>query len=304
MGSRVPKGPAAPWGIVRLWGRLFAPKAQEQPAPAAAPAAVIPHRAYPPRPPAFTVGVATHPGLQRERNEDSFAIFQSTVPRQGDHISLGLFIVADGMGGHEGGKVASELAVREAAAIILNKFFVPTLGERGQAPVNEILGQAMMAANAAVWSRVQGKTMGTTLTAALLLGRGIYIAHIGDSRAYLIGKADMVQLTSDHSVVERLLSVGQLTKDEARKHPKRSVLYRAVGQAEAIQPDIYREELPKEERLLLCTDGLWEMLPDEEVARLVNAFPDPQEACDELIAAANSAGGEDNITAILVRLDD
>jgi protein phosphatase len=156
-------------------------------------------------------------------------------------------------------------------------------------------------AHRAITKQVPGG--GTTLTAALILGDQMTIVHVGDSRAYLISDNEHIEsLTRDHSLVKRLVELGQITTDEAAVHPQRNVLYRALGQGEPFDPDINSLQLPASGYLLICSDGLWSVVPEVEIQRLVHATDNPEVTCRRLIQAANDAGGPDNISAILIRL--
>jgi protein phosphatase len=141
---------------------------------------------------------------------------------------------------------------------------------------------------------------GTTLTVAFLLGEQMTIGHVGDSRAYVISQDRTEVITRDHSLVERLKELGQLTADEAATHPQRNVLYRAIGQGDNLEVDVFTQPVPKDGYLLLCSDGLWGEVEDSEIQRIVLEHEDLQQACEELVQAANAAGGPDNITAVLV----
>ncbi len=251
----------------------------------------------------FQVGWATHVGRVRQRNED--AVFVMTAYQTGGHslIPFGLFVLADGMGGHRLGDVASALATQIVARHIIAEVLLHTIQRdepRADRPaLSEILVDAVHRANAAVGTEVPGA--GTTLTCALLLGSQAYIAHVGDSRAYLVLQNGLEQITRDHSLVDRLVELGQLTQDQAAHHPQRNVLYRAVGQKGELEVDTYVRSISSGTGLLLCSDGLWGAVEEAEIARIIHEAPFPQAACDRLIQAANEAGGRDNITAILVR---
>lgn len=135
-----------------------------------------------------------------------------------------------------------------------------------------------------------------------MLGDLAYIGHVGDSRAYLITNDNIEQITRDHSLVQRLIELDQLTPEEAVVHPQRNVLYRAIGQTENLEVDLLTRRLPPGSRLLLCSDGLWNLVPEEMILDIVRSTKTPQEACDRLITTANDRGGPDNITAILVQV--
>ena len=248
-------------------------------------------------------GWATDVGQARRHNEDTALVI--TAIHDGDDTTpaFGLFTLADGMGGHQAGEIASSLAARTVAHHIIRQLYLPTLvrQEHGtdQPALNEVLVSAVQEANGAVSRRVPGG--GTTLTCALMLGPRVYIAHVGDSRAYVVTEANgLDQITHDHSLVDRLVELGQLTHDEAANHPQKNVLYRAVGQSGVLEVDTYVRTIPDGERLLLCSDGLWSMVSETDIAEIIMTAPSLQTACASLIAAANDAGGSDNITAILV----
>ncbi|MDY7077899.1 MAG: PP2C family serine/threonine-protein phosphatase [Chloroflexota bacterium] len=251
----------------------------------------------------FRVAWATDVGKARNHNEDTALVITATY--DGDDVppAFGLFALADGMGGHQAGEVASSLAARTAAHHIVHRLYLPTLiGQEpgtAQPSLNEVLVGAVQAANSAVVSQIPGG--GTTLTCAVVLGPRAYIAHVGDSRAYVITEEGMDQITQDHSLVDRLVELGQLTPDEAATHPQKNVLYRAVGQRSGtLEVETEARTIIQGGRLLLCSDGLWGMVNEAEIIRIVASAPSLQTACDNLIAAANQAGGHDNITAILV----
>ncbi|HEY76386.1 MAG TPA: serine/threonine-protein phosphatase [Thermoflexia bacterium] len=228
-----------------------------------------------------------------------------TAHQTGGHglVPFGLFVLADGMGGHRLGDIASALATRIVAWHIITETFLHTLREEepgaDRPALSEVLVDAVNQANAAVGVEVPGA--GTTLTCALLIGPRAYIAHVGDSRAYLVLPNRLEQITRDHSLVDRLVELGQLTQAQAANHPQRNVLYRAVGQRGELEVDTYMRTVPPGASLLLCSDGLWGTVEEGTIIRIIHEAPSPQIACERLIQAANEAGGRDNITAILVR---
>jgi serine/threonine protein phosphatase PrpC len=212
---------------------------------------------------------------------------------------VGLFIVADGMGGHSLGEQASALACKLAAEYIIRQVCLPLLApssdQSDRPPINEVLETSVHIAHEAVMRQLT--EAGTTLTVALLLGDGIYIAHVGDSRAYLGEPSGLQALTRDHSMAARLLEMGQATAEEMQA--QRNILYRALGRGPHIEPDVVYHSLKQGQYLLLCCDGLWGELSDPEMAEIVNAAPTPDIACQHLVAQAKEKGGEDNITVIL-----
>jgi serine/threonine protein phosphatase PrpC len=243
-------------------------------------------------------------GKRREHNEDSILTISALTTEDGDYLPIGLFIVADGMGGHNNGEVASKLAVNTVAHAILENLLLPVLDPRPAppiAPIQEILEKSVRKAHNAISKEVPGS--GTTLTIVLVIGRQMSIAHVGDTRVYHIdpsGKMDL--LTRDHSLVMRMLELGQITEEEAIIHPQRNVLYRALGQGEPFTPDISTTPLPQAGHLLLCSDGLWGVVGQADIARIVQSGQSLEVACQLLVNAANDAGGPDNISAILIRI--
>lgn len=227
-------------------------------------------------------GSRTDIGKVRPHNEDSLVVLPP------------LFAVADGMGGHEAGEVASEIAIETLVAQAAEQIDVRNLG------------RAVTAANRAVIRSAQngmGKPgMGTTMTAAAIDGFKLVIAHVGDSRAYLLHEGILQQITHDHSLVAELVSSGEITAEEARWHPQRSVITRALGSDIDMVPDLYELRMSPGDRLLLCSDGLSGMVTDDELQNILTENGDPQKAADILIDTANANGGHDNITAIVVNI--
>ncbi len=250
------------------------------------------------------VGRASDVGKVRSHNEDALLTLESMFEGDPPLKPFGLFIIADGMGGHLAGEVASSLATRIVASRLMRDVYTPYLLEgrptADQMPLAEALQVAVEEANQAVHTQVPGS--GTTLTSALIIDTRAYIAHVGDSRAYLYYNQQLKQVTKDHSYVDKLVELGQLTLEAAAVHPQRNVLYRAVGQGEQLEIDLHMIDLPVGARLLLCCDGLWGMLSDSVIQAIMASAKTSQDACDGLIAAANEAGGRDNITAIIIEL--
>jgi serine/threonine protein phosphatase PrpC len=169
-----------------------------------------------------------------------------------------------------------------------------------QEPITETLISAIQKANTEVLHRVPDG--GTTVTSAVIIGDLAYIAHVGDSRLYLFNKDTVEQLTRDHSLVQRLIELDQLTPAEAAEHPNKNMLYRALGQGETIEVDTLTRRLPPKSRLLICSDGLWNQVEDKEIADIIKQTANPQEACNKLIALANARGGGDNVTVLLLQM--
>jgi serine/threonine protein phosphatase PrpC len=248
------------------------------------------------------VGVGQSVGLQRERNEDALFTLNTILSDGNTELPFGVFIVADGMGGHEHGEVASSVAVRTMAEYVLSRLYLPflSIGERQHSSLQEVMENGVVQAQQAVVKFAPGG--GTTLTAALIVGEQVTIAHVGDSRAYFIfpdGRMEVV--TQDHSLVHRLVELGQISEWEAQVHPQRNVLYRALGQSEPFKPDVYTHPMPHPGYLLICSDGLWGVIPEQDMFQMITGARNPAVACKNLVDAANAAGGPDNISVILVQ---
>ncbi len=246
------------------------------------------------------VGLASDPGRVRDRNEDTSLAMQFMIAQHGQPpLPVGLFILADGMGGHAEGQEASALAVRLTARHILNQVHISLLGDQdgmvARVPINEVLESSIEIAHEALVRRLP--TAGTTITLALTLGDGLYIAHVGDSRAYIGERNSLRLLTRDHSMAARLQEMGQTSSDEAAR--QRNILYKALGQGTRVDPDILYHDLDPGQYLLLCCDGLWDKVNDEEMSAIVRAAPTPGVACRNLVTRANEKGGDDNISVIL-----
>jgi serine/threonine protein phosphatase PrpC len=243
-------------------------------------------------------------GKQREHNEDSLLAITTTLAGKTTNVPFGLYMVADGMGGHQFGEVASNAAIRVVAGQIIRKFHsylfaIPT--QQPEDSLQEIMESAVREAHRVIQKDAPGS--GTTLTAALVVGQQMTIGHVGDSRAYLVhasGRAE--QLTHDHSLVRRLEELGHLNKEEAATFPHRNVLIRALGQGDSLEADIFTVPFPSQGTLLLCTDGLWGVVSDQELAAALTDSPNLQRACQTLVNAANTAGGPDNISVVLVQM--
>jgi len=255
-------------------------------------------------PPQLLVASAQSVGRQRELNEDSLFTFTSTIAGNNSNPAFGLFIIADGMGGHQYGEIASNATIRTISGYVMKKFH-NSMFSLPSVPIDEslqeIIQAAVMEAQAAVLREASGS--GTTVTAALVLGQQLTIAHVGDSRAYLLYSENRMEAaTRDHSLVRRLEELGQITSAEAAVHPQRNVLYRALGQGETLEADVITTPFPVGGYLMICSDGLWGLVPDDEMRRIIYEAPNMQRACQNLVTAANSAGGPDNISVILVQL--
>lgn len=246
---------------------------------------------------------ASDVGMVRSNNQDAAVSFFSVTRSADERPDFGLFAIADGMGGHHDGEKASALAVRTLLNEVMTTVFLPMLNgthHQNDTPTSELLVAGSLKANAAVMRQVPDG--GTTLTAITIIGDLAYVSHVGDSRVYFINADRIEQVTRDHSLVQRLIELDQLTPAEAADHPQKNVLYRALGQTETLEIDILTRRLSPHSRLLICSDGLWNLADDRELREIVMRNSDPQTACDQLVALANSRGGVDNITAILLHI--
>jgi PPM family protein phosphatase len=249
----------------------------------------------------LTYGQSTDVGMVRDNNQDSLFSLLLTSRSADQRPDSGLFIVADGAGGHNDGEKASALAISTFAAQIMGQIYQPFLAnDDDRPPVTEVLVSAAEKVNEDVMKKVPDSA--TTLTAVTIIGGLAYIAHVGDSRAYLITQNGAEQITRDHSLVQRLIELGQLTPEEALDHQQRSVLYRVIGQSETLEVDTFTRRLPPDSRLLLCSDGMWNYISDAEIGEIVKSFENPQEASEKLVALANERGGADNISVIVVAM--
>ena len=259
-------------------------------------------------------------GRQREKNEDWFYL---RVVQSLQEEPSGLFVVADGMGGHLAGEVASQLTVetlesefsRSPRATRKLDAKARQAWEQGRdvatlladAPVYAAIRGAVQRANQVVHDYAQhypdrARDAGSTVTMAVVKGWTAYIANVGDSRTYLLRDGRLQQISTDHSLVAGLVAAGRIQPEEIYTHPQRNVIYRSLGSDLQVEADITRQPLEPGDRLLLCSDGLWEMVRDPQITTLMEGAPDVWEACDRLIQMANEHGGHDNITAIVVRL--
>ncbi len=251
----------------------------------------------------LTSAVATHPGLRREGNEDASCV----------RADLGLYLVADGMGGHAAGEVASRLSV-ETIESFINDTRRADLSSTWPLPYDTNLsfdGNRLKAAfqlanrrlGSAMAENDQLRGMATTAVAVLVTDHGATAAHVGDSRAYRWHDGALTGVTQDHSWVNEQVRAGLMNDEDARRHPWRNVVTRAITGGDEPQPDVAPLVLTTGDRLLLCSDGLSSVVTDEHLALLVSADRPLSEICDALITAANDAGGPDNITVVLIQVD-
>ncbi len=228
----------------------------------------------------LVAGSASDQGQRRENNEDAYLV----------DATHSLYAIADGMGGHRGGEVASRTAIEALRAAFAR-------GDR--------IDDAIATANTAVIARAAGhdelEGMGTTLTAVTIAGpHELLFGHVGDSRAYLLHGGELRRVTEDHSLVGELVRGGRLTEEQAEAHPQRAIVTRALGIDADVDVDVYPVAVDSGDRVILCSDGLTDMLRERDIERIARSVPDPQQASEQLVDAANEAGGEDNITVVVV----
>jgi PPM family protein phosphatase len=250
----------------------------------------------------YRVAYCQSTGQERAHNEDTLFTLNSFLGGLDASLGFGIYLVADGMGGHQSGELASNLAAQGVSQHLMDRVYDNYLFERksiSEADLKHWLNEAVAEAQKLILRRVPGG--GTTLTVVLVLGENLFSAHVGDSRLYLIGlDGKMTLKTRDHSLVKRLIDLGEITESEAGHHPHRNVLYRALGQSDPFEPDIEAFSLQPGERMLICTDGLWGVLDHQEMMKVIKNGQDLDHMVRELVHAANDAGGPDNISVILV----
>ena len=233
----------------------------------------------------------TDVGMVREVNQDYVFCYENPIGQVSN-----LFLVADGMGGHKAGDYASRYCVEKVVESIKNGTI--------RSPIS-IMERAIQEANAAVYSKAESEEtlngMGTTIVAATILGSELYIANVGDSRAYLI-REGIHQITEDHSLVEAMIQSGDIDRKDARLHPNKNVITRAIGTAVTVQADFFEISVEEGDILLLCTDGLTNMIEDDEICQIIKSETDMKKIGTELVRVANANGGRDNIGIVLVQI--
>ncbi len=236
------------------------------------------------------VSAATSAGRIRPLNEDAYYVSEP------NSTGMVLAIVADGMGGHNAGEIASGKAVG-----IVQKDVI----EQGDKSAREILVKAVDDANREIYEMSKNKKslsgMGTTMTACVAENNNVTAVQVGDSRLYRIRKDSITQITKDHSLVEMLVESGEITKEEAKSHPQKNIITRAVGTDKTVESDVYEFKTKKDDVILLCSDGLVNMVEDETILSIINTSKNLEEAANNLVLNAETAGGTDNITVILIR---
>jgi PPM family protein phosphatase len=243
----------------------------------------------------LSVGFLTDPGVVRQRNEDSVLVEPADSSNAQAHGWLG--IVADGLGGHKRGDVASALAVQSTRDVFY------ALGRRAM-DTRQRLQLAVQNANEVIRRKgeegAEFADTASTITAAAIIGSKLTVAQVGDSRGYLIRNSRLRQITHDHSLVDELVRKGEITPEQAQNHPNRNVITRALGTRPTVDVDLFEETLVNDDVVVLCSDGLYRVVNESEIARALVA--DPQPAAESLVALANQRGAPDNVTVVIVRI--
>ncbi|MCO4768492.1 MAG: Stp1/IreP family PP2C-type Ser/Thr phosphatase [Deltaproteobacteria bacterium] len=242
------------------------------------------------------VGGLSDVGRVRELNEDNW--FWAPLDEE-----LVLYAVADGMGGHDRGEVASQVAVEQL--FVAARAGLATLTTREIPALRDMLREAMQTANRAVVTAGEenDSNMGTTLTCSLVYkDSDAVVANVGDSRAYLVREGRLKPISQDHSLVAYLVQLGELTAEEARTHPSGNILVRSIGSMPEVEVDVYHVEVQRGDRIMICSDGLWGEISDADIQTLMKDNPLPQDACQALVDRANDEGGRDNTTLIVVEV--
>jgi serine/threonine protein phosphatase PrpC len=249
---------------------------------------------------------------QGEANEDSTALLVFDAVYNSRHDPRALGIVADGLGGHDNGQEASKLVVQTMLEVLAPALMPGTTTDEqseakddADAPAFDgetLLREAARAANVALCAAndAQQADMGSTLVAALIAGDSAWIANMGDSRGYVYDDHGLRRVTKDHSLVEQLIDAGMIPPEERYEHPQRNQILKSLGADPRLDADIFSQELRPGTRILLCSDGVWEMVRDDELARILRETVSTAEACERIVRAANENGGEDNISVVLL----
>jgi serine/threonine protein phosphatase PrpC len=250
----------------------------------------------------YNAASCTSIGKERAHNEDTLYTLNLMLASMESPISFGLYLIADGMGGHQSGEIASNLAALGVSQYLYSHILTPFMYENKNFTDSELIAiikSSVAEAQKLIRQRVPGG--GTTLTFVLILKDQCYSAHVGDTRLYLIDRSNKITLrTKDHTLVKRLVDLGEITVKEADTHLQRNVLYKALGQSEPFEPDVDQFMLDAGERILICSDGLWGVLSDEQMAEIIEKSADLDQAVCQLTEEANESGGPDNISVVMV----
>ncbi len=251
----------------------------------------------------YRVASCQSSGKERTHNEDTLFTLNSLLNGLDSPISFGIFLVADGMGGHQSGEIASHLAAKATSQYLMEEIYRGYIYDQrnySDLDLHRILKESIEQTQKLIIQQVPGG--GTTLTAAVVLGHQLYFMHVGDCRLYKIDlNGNLILETKDHSLIKRLIDLGEISASDAVNHPQRNVLYRALGQADPFEPDIGEFLLEKGEQFMICSDGLWGVVKEKKMLEIINNYDltIEQKAC-KLVEAANQAGGPDNISLVLV----
>ncbi|MDI9364019.1 MAG: Stp1/IreP family PP2C-type Ser/Thr phosphatase [Flavobacterium sp.] len=248
----------------------------------------------------ITLYTKTDIGKERITNEDSVASLIMNSQSFRNEFNYGILVVADGMGGLQKGELASELATKKFIETVTENIFQVT-SQNGKIKFQDVLTKAVESANKEVWALAESQEgkIGTTLVGAIIVNNHVYVVNVGDSRAYLIHQDKSIQqITKDHSAVQAMLDNHIITKEQAKNHPRRNILTKALGLSESVSPDFYEQDM-KNETLMLCSDGLYGMIEDHEITQTINGSI--YKSADDLISLANRNGGIDNISVAIAR---
>jgi PPM family protein phosphatase len=252
----------------------------------------------------YDIGTLSDIGLVRSYNEDS--LISMNLQRKPSDGMISLCAVADGLGGYQGGDIASKMALQVLSDNI-SKFILSATCQKTlhrQESVLHALTEGVKAANKTIFSsgQTEGNNMATTLVAALLINDTVYIANVGDSRAYCLDGELIHQISADHSLVADFIKFGELSPEEIYTHPQRNIVTRCLGSTPDIEADLFIERLKPGQSVLLCSDGLWEMVRDDEIKKIIGAYSTSQAACEQLAVVAKQNGGIDNISVIIIKI--
>jgi serine/threonine protein phosphatase PrpC len=258
------------------------------------------------------IGYISDLGKTRKINEDSILCLQINIKDNESSDFAGFFVLADGMGGHNAGEIASSTAIR-----ILNKAFINWLNNNTDIvyataysfkTINDFLINAIGNANTEIYKKAKENQklngMGTTITAAFIFNGNFYVASVGDSRCYIVNADGIEQINKDHSIVQEMVDAGAISYTEARVHPQKNILTRVIGYNEMVDIDIFHRNIYRGDNLLLCSDGLWGFIPDSLIKDIILGSDYPAIAVEKLVEEANNAGGLDNISVIVIRPDN
>ena len=254
------------------------------------------------------IGYRTDVGKRKELDEDSIIVVRSSTVYESQVLHAALLVLADGMGGHNAGEIASQLASKRVAEEIMRIMFKKNQNTLSYEVIRVLFQESISQASREIFAYAKKhrefKGMGTTITAALVLGNNVYIGHVGDTRVYIVHEKHINQITRDHSLVQKMIEQREITKEEARTHPQKNIITRAVGVYEDVEVDTFREHIYGDDYLLICCDGLTDLVTDEEIQEVVVMCDDPQKICDVLVEKAIERGGHDNISIIVARFDE